>query len=379
MNRSIAEAFPPGEYIRDELEARGWTQGDLADILGRTEPQLSDLINGKRTVTLTTAKELAAAFGTSAQVWLNLETTFQLWRDQTEQTAVERRAQLYALAPVKDMIKRGWIEASSDLDILEKQILDFLGIDKVDASPDLLGAAARTSTAGTTLSPAQIAWLVRARQLARAVDARPYSAAGLPPLVVNLRSLMGHAEEIRRVPGVLAEAGIRFVLVEHLPRTRIDGGTVWLDGEMPVLAVSTRYDKIDAFWFTVMHELGHISQDGEAERLPRLDVDLIAGPGQERSSHELAEATADGFATECLVPQDELDEFIQRVGPLYSHRDIRGFAARMKVHPGIAVGLIHHSQHNWEQFNGFLVKIRHLLAPSAMTDGWGQTVRLGRD
>ena len=90
MTRSIAEIFPPGEFIRDELDARGWTQGDLADILGRTEPKISELINGKRAITPQTAKELAAAFGTSAHVWLSLEITFQLWKDQTEQTAVER-------------------------------------------------------------------------------------------------------------------------------------------------------------------------------------------------------------------------------------------------------------------------------------------------
>ena len=377
MNRPIAEAFPPGEFIRDELEARGWTQGDLADILGRTEPKVSELINGKRAITPQTAKELAAAFGTSPQVWLNLETAFQLWRDQTEQTAVKRRARLYALAPVKDMVKRGWIELSSNLDTLEQQVLDFLGIENLTDTPDLSRVATRTSTAGIDRSPAQIAWLVRVRQLARAVDAPPHRPSQLEPLLVALRNLLGNVEDVRRVPACLAEAGIRFVLIEHLPRTKIDGAMMWLDAERPVIAVSARYDRIDAFWFTLMHEIGHLVHGDGTEGGGWLDIDLIAGPDLDNLAKELSEADADAFATEHLVPRADLDEFIERIRPYYSARDISGFARRMGVHPGIVVGQIHHRERNWEQFRGYLVKIRHLLTPSAMTDGWGQAVRVG--
>ena len=98
MERKVAEAFPPGEYIRDELEARGWTQSDLAEILGRSRPKINELIKGKRAITLRTARELAAAFGTSAEVWLNLETQWQLWRshtrDQSAENMVAHRARL---------------------------------------------------------------------------------------------------------------------------------------------------------------------------------------------------------------------------------------------------------------------------------------------
>ena len=94
MERAVAEVFPPGEYIRDEIEARGWTQRDLAGVLGRSEPKVSELINGKRAITSQAARELAAAFGTSAEVWLNLEMRWQLWRDQSSVAEVERRARL---------------------------------------------------------------------------------------------------------------------------------------------------------------------------------------------------------------------------------------------------------------------------------------------
>ena len=94
MERQVAEVFPPGEYIKDELAARGWTQSDLAQVLGRSAPKVSELINGKRGITTRTARELAAAFGTSAQVWLNLQIQWQLRQDQSPVEAVEQRAKI---------------------------------------------------------------------------------------------------------------------------------------------------------------------------------------------------------------------------------------------------------------------------------------------
>jgi addiction module HigA family antidote len=71
--RTPAEVFPPGDFIRKELEARHWTQSDLAAVLGRPLPAVNEIINGKKRITAETAKALALAFGTSAELWLNLE------------------------------------------------------------------------------------------------------------------------------------------------------------------------------------------------------------------------------------------------------------------------------------------------------------------
>lgn len=77
-DRVVAEVFPPGEFLRDELEARGWTQTEFAEIIGRPTRLVNEIIAAKRGITPDTAKEIAAALGTSAQFWMNLETTYQL-------------------------------------------------------------------------------------------------------------------------------------------------------------------------------------------------------------------------------------------------------------------------------------------------------------
>ena len=75
-----AEAFPPGEYLRDELKAHGWTQRQFAQIIRRPLQRVSEIINGRKRITERTALQIAAALGTSACVWLNLETNYQLWK-----------------------------------------------------------------------------------------------------------------------------------------------------------------------------------------------------------------------------------------------------------------------------------------------------------
>lgn len=68
----------PGEILGDELRARGWTQKDLAARIGRPAQAVSEIVNGKKQITAETALELAEAFGTSAEFWMNLEVGYRL-------------------------------------------------------------------------------------------------------------------------------------------------------------------------------------------------------------------------------------------------------------------------------------------------------------
>jgi HTH-type transcriptional regulator/antitoxin HigA len=77
-NRRVAEVFPPGEFILEELDARGWTQVDLAEIIGRDTVQINRIIQGKQAITPDTAKQLAEVFSTSPELWMNLESSYRL-------------------------------------------------------------------------------------------------------------------------------------------------------------------------------------------------------------------------------------------------------------------------------------------------------------
>src|SRR2546423_342068 len=129
-NRTPAEVFPPGEFIRDELSERGWTQSDLAKIMERPVSAINLIISGKKSITPGTAVELGEAFGTSPEFWLNLETAYQLSKVTAAQaaapaSAIRERAKLFESAPVKDMEKRGWLKVSDSIEELKHQLSVF--------------------------------------------------------------------------------------------------------------------------------------------------------------------------------------------------------------------------------------------------------------
>ena len=371
--RIPAEVFPPGEFLREELEARGWNQNDLADILGSYPRLVSEIITGKRAISPETAKKLAAAFDTSAQLWMNLESTYRLWRVRSQENDIAPRAKLFEKAPVKEMAKRQWIEYSQNVEVLEKGLLDFFEIGSLDEEPRFWPFAARTFLSYRTVTPSQRAWLFRARRLARAVHAGRFSDSLLKSAIERFRQLLPNPEEARYVPRILAEAGIRFLILEPLAQTRIDGACFWLDERSPVVVVSFRYDRIDGFWHTLLHECGHVlRRDGLKENEP-LDIDLVGDGSTKLEGEKPAnEREMDAFAAGSLIPPEQLDDFIARVGPLYSKKGIRGFATRIGVHPGIVVGQLQHRKEIlYAHSREMLVKVRQIVAESALTDGWG--------
>ena len=90
--RIPAEVFPPGEFVREELETRGRTQADLAEFMGRPLRSINEIINGKKGITAETAIQLGNAFGTSAEYWINLESAYRLHVARRERREMLRRA-----------------------------------------------------------------------------------------------------------------------------------------------------------------------------------------------------------------------------------------------------------------------------------------------
>ena len=369
-NRVPAEIFPPGEFLQEELEARGWTQGDLADILGRDRNLVTGIVNAKRAITPETARGFADAFGTSAELWLNLEAAYQLSRVSDADDSVARRAKVYGKAPVNQMIRRNWIEGSDNVAVLEERLCEYLGIDDIDQEPMFFAHAARKSTPYDAVSPLQLAWLVRARKLASTFTPSPYSAHRFSKTVSDLRRLFHTIEEVRHVPQVLSDGGIRFVIVEPLQGSKIDAACFWLDDQSPVIAMSLRFDRIDNYWHTLMHELAHIKyEDGLINSNPILDSDMYSDDA--KAETPLFEQAADAFAAETLVPQDSLNDFIGRVSPLYSTMRLKGFAELQRVHPAIVIGqLQHRNELSYSQFRPLLERVRATITNSALTDGW---------
>lgn len=375
------ELLPPGAFIEEELEARGWSQQDLADVLKRPARLISELVNGKRGVTVETARGLSKAFGTSVELWLNLQRDFEVARsrprepeEQAAENAVARRARLFTLLPIREMARRGWVQDTMDVGQLEGEICRLAACQNLSELEKCLPHAARKS-GPAELSPPQRAWLLRARQLARVPVPGRFVPKDIPRLYERLRTLLNDAAEARHAPRLLGEAGIRMVVIEPIPGSKLDGACFWLNDQSPVVALSLRLDRFDSFWFTLRHELDHIEHGEGKGGTFVVDEDVGSAAAGDADHEDLPEEhRANTNAGDFVVPRSELDGFIARVKPYYSEERVIGFARRMKVHPGIVVGQLQkHGGMPHSNLRKFIEKIRPLIIPVAVTDGWGVT------
>lgn len=357
----------PGEILQEELEVRNWTQADLAEILGRPVQAINEIIAGKKAITPDTALALSEALGTSPEYWLNLESAYRLdllHKRQSGRDDIARRSRLYTIAPVKELIKRRWIDVPdpSELDRLEQEICRFFGI----SSPDedhRLPFAARTTSREDVPNPFQIAWICQVRDVACRLRPKTFSQQRLERKIQDLPHLSVSEEETQKLPKILAALGIRFVIVEHLPHTLIDGAALWLDNQSPVVAVSLRYDRVDGFWFTLMHELAHILRGDSKQDALLLDNALVGKDAEPSENKSEREARADRMAGEWLIPQQAVEAFVRGTHRYFSRKAILSFAAENGVHPGIVVGRLQHmGEVPWTHHRNLLSKIRHVFA-----------------
>ena len=158
---------------------------------------------------------------------------------------------------MKEMLKRGWILPSDNVAVFERQVCAFLHMDDIEQTPWHAHAAYNGNPAAEPSCAAQRAWFYRVRQIAESVSVPTYSPKKLERAVERLKELLIAPEDARRVPGILMECGVKFIIVEKLLHADIDGVCFWI-GDQPVIGMTVRKDKIDNFWFVLRHEIEHV-------------------------------------------------------------------------------------------------------------------------
>jgi HTH-type transcriptional regulator/antitoxin HigA len=263
------------------------------------------------------------------------------------------------------MIKRGWIAGHTGIEELEQAFHTFFGIASLDQEIAFCHAA-KKSAPDESPSMLQFSWLFRARQVASELTCAMYSPSRLKDALPRLSAMLSAPEEVRHVSPCLAECGVRFVVVEPIPGSKIDGACFWLTKRQPVVALSLRLDRIDNFWFVLRHELEHVLREDGQEMGYVLDQDL-----EGTTQDDPAEVAANQAAAQFCVPQAELANFIARVSPFFSEERVVLFAQRLKIHPGLVVGQLQRHLGRYDLFRKHQAKVRALVAASARVDGYG--------
>jgi HTH-type transcriptional regulator/antitoxin HigA len=363
----------PGKTLKMHLDAKGWTHDELSAITGWSRQSISAVIGGRSSITPSMAIALGAAFDNDPSEWLRWNSQYELAIAEIDPEVIARRARIFSVGPIKEMQKREWVPDTADTAELERALVRFFG-GPLDAAIQFQVAAKRTIILDE-LNLAERAWSFRAHQLARVVPVEaPFLASRLGSAEKLLRQAAAFPKEARKVQRILSEHGIRFVVIEPLPGVKMDGAAFWLDDISPVIAISARHDRIDTFWFTLMHEFKHI-EHGDAFSFDSNLINERDGKITILLSGDAAEQKANDAASAALIPADELNSFIRRLAPLYSKERIIQFAHRMRIHPGIIVGqLQYRGELGYSAHRELLVKIRSIITETALTDGWGHSI-----
>ncbi len=367
----------PGFYIKEEMDARNWSQRDLAFILGVPEQAVNVILSGKRGISPDMARALGDAFDVHPDLFRNLQTDYEMAQSKDPKPTIKLLGQMQLNYPVREMINRGWIQAT-EADLLEEQLVRFFKVKSPQEIPYMAHAAKTTKSKyeEKDIPAAQLAWLFRVKQIAAGYSVGKYSEKSLREALPKLEGMMLNPEDVRLVPGILTECGVRLVFVEKLPNANIDGVCFWIDKTSPVIGMSLQRDTIDNFWFVLRHEIEHVLQrHGQGQDMEMIDTDVQSGKGTGKPEDERA---ANAAAADFCAPQQRLDTFMIRKHPFYYERDVIAFARLAHRHPGIVVGQMQKRMSDYKYLHRHLAKVRQfiLAGSGAITDGWGHALRI---
>ncbi len=376
MNQTTPEPVHPGAILKTELDKRGWNQSDLTFVLGSNQKAVNQIINAKQGISPAMSKALGDALSLPGNFFADLQQAYDLATANDPDPSVSMRARLQGNYPIREMVKRNWLK-DGDADSLADQLADFFEVHSTREVPYLVHAAKKTRYEEKDIPGAQLAWLFRVRHIAKITAFRSYSESKLREAVNSMRELRIAPEEARRVPRLLAECGVRLVIVETLPGSGIDGVCLWLDKSSPVIGLSMRFDRLDNFWFVLRHEIEHVLRGhGRSNPEGMIDAELHGDQAGTSASIPEEERVANAAASDFCVAAEKMESFFLRKHPFFYEKDVLAFAKLQNVHPALPIGQIQHILGRYDYLKKHQAKVRQFVLPSAIVDGWGQTMSM---
>ncbi len=329
-------AVHPGEYLEEVLESRRISKKEFADRCGLSPKTVSQIVNGKASFSPDVALQFETVLGVAAEIWLGILFSWQLFQSRKKDEKRLHDAREWASQfPLTDMRRLGLVKRTMDWAGTIRQLLAFFNVSSPESWEDFYREKAIAYRKSPTLAASRYSvatWLRIGEKVAAGHEAQPYSKDRLRTAIDRIRTFTNVIPEVFE-PKLRAEclaAGIVIVFVPDLQKTRISGATEWLGSDRALIAMSIRHKTNDHFWFTLFHEIGHLFLNEKKSVF--IDVD-----SDDETDREIE---ANDFAREILVPTVEYKKFIAR-GRFFA-ADITDFAERVKIAPGIVVGLLQH-------------------------------------
>lgn len=320
--------------------ARGMSQKDLGDFLGVAEQQIQRYESDRyRMASLDRLTEVADALNVRIVERAQLVGSPKL--DSVDPSA-------WQAFPLAEMYKRGWFEDfSGTLSQAKKAAGDLIpaflhGAHSQFAPMALHRKSVRSS--GQVHEAAIAAWEARVRTLA---DRNPPNRAFDPDRLTAdwVRGLVGLSLEDngpRFAADYLRDAGISLVIERHLPGTLLDGAALASADHHAIVAMTLRHDRLDNFWFTLLHEIGHLKLH------IRLGEYAAIFDDNDSPAADKVEQDADYFAQEALIPEANWNLAVSRF--TRNEKAVVADAKRFGVAPAVIAGRIRRDANDYTLF-----------------------------
>jgi addiction module HigA family antidote len=334
---SPTDVSAPGETLREILGERSISQVDLAGRMGRPQKTISEIVNGKASITPETALELELVLGVQADFWIAREREYRTYLARGEQQECLRKDVSWARKfPIREMVKYGWIAQNEDANSLVRSLLEFFGVassQQWEKRYSSYQIAFRKPTAFDADKYALSAWLRAGTAAAEKSKMNPFNRNAFVNALTKARALITSPPEVFQpaLISLFSEAGVAVTFIPELPKSRASGTTMWLSPDRALIQLSLRYKTDDQLWFTFFHEAAHVLLHNK--RSIFLEAD-------ERGGKE--EKEADRWAADFLIPPKKYERFVSRA--CYTKSDIRAFAVQLNLSPGIVVGRLQHDK-----------------------------------
>lgn len=322
----------PVDAILFRMEQQGLTRSDLAQYIG-SPSKVSEVLNRKRPLSLAMMRALHEGLGIPAEVLL-------------QQPGKELPPPLYDPRdyPVSEMLKCNYFGERSETSRIAKYDAEALLAGLFAPFRGNLPQPIYCRHTGRETDPrALLAWQARVVNLIQDTTLPPYEPDRLDDTFFGrVIGLSCHSEGPRLVQEVLNKRGIHFVILPHLSKTHLDGACFLSPAGSPVIALTLRYDRLDNFWYTLTHELGHLKlhiHQGGIAFFDDTEHDAC-------EDDDPREAEANAFAREKLIPQAIWQQAGGGLLTCRDDREIRALAERLGICPAIVAGRV-----RWETQN----------------------------
>ena len=328
----------PIEAIRFRMEQLGLGQKDLVAFIG-SKSKVSEVLNGKRPLTLAMMRGLQKGLGIPAEVLL---------KEPGGQFPATLPNIEWSRFPLLEMAKRGWVTPVNGMrERAEEVMRPFVeaagGLDAVTAPLFRQGIAGRLNAKADTYAVA--AWCMRGSALAlkRPLET-PFRKEKLTLSVLkDIARLSYFKDGPLLAREYLAKQGVFLIVVPHLTKTYLDGSAMLLPDGNALIALTLRYDRLDNFWFTLLHELAHLVRHLSEECW--LIVDDLDLRSDNKVGQDDTENEADDIASAALIPKRYWP--VLDAGKVPKAADVLSLAAKLKIHPAPIAGRIRFKHNNY--------------------------------